>query len=56
VTFVDHLVVAPILLPLAAGAITLMLDEDRLALRAAITVGAALRLVGVAGALVGLAY
>jgi multicomponent K+:H+ antiporter subunit D len=55
VTWVDHIVMAPILLPLAAGAITLMLDEDRLALRAGINVGAALLLVAVAVALVRLA-
>src|SRR6478752_7503015 len=41
----DHLAVLPIVLPLAAGAVTLVLDERRLAIKAAIAVATALALV-----------
>jgi multicomponent K+:H+ antiporter subunit D len=54
-SFAEHLVMLPIVLPLAAGAITLVLDEERLALRASISIGAALLLVAAAVSLVGLA-
>ena len=47
----DHLAVLPILLPLAAGAATLVIDERRLALKAGISLGAALLLVAVGMAL-----
>jgi multicomponent K+:H+ antiporter subunit D len=40
----DHLVVVPVVLPLAAGAAMLLLDERRHALKAAISLGAALLL------------
>lgn len=49
----DHLAVLPIVLPLAAGAITLAVDERRLALKAAISLGAAVLLVAVGMALTG---
>ena len=51
----DHLAILPIVLPLAAGAITLVLDERRLALKAAISVGSAIMLVAVGVALTRLA-
>ncbi len=51
----DHLVMLPIVLPLVAGAITLVLDERRLALKAAISIGAALLQVVTAVAIVRLA-
>ena len=51
----DHLAILPIVLPLAAGAITLAVDERRLALKAAISLGAAVLLVAVGIALTGLA-
>jgi len=51
----NHLAILPIVLPVAAGAITLVLDEGRMALRATISVGTALLLVVVAVALVRLA-
>ena len=44
-TGLDHLAILPIVLPLAAGAITLVVDEGRLALKAAIGIGSALLLV-----------
>jgi multicomponent K+:H+ antiporter subunit D len=47
----DHLVVLPIVLPLAAGAVTLLLAERRLALKSAIAIGTALALVAVGMAL-----
>ena len=47
----DHLALLPIVLPLAAGAITLMLDESRLALKATIALAAALALVAIGIAL-----
>jgi len=50
----DHLAVLPIVLPLATGAITLVVDEGRLALKAAISVAAAVLLVIVGIALAGL--
>jgi multicomponent K+:H+ antiporter subunit D len=51
-TFGAHLVMMPIVIPLVAGAITLVLDERRLGLRAAISLGAALLLVQTSVALV----
>ncbi len=47
----DHLVILPIVLPLAAGAIALMLDESRIALKATIALCTALALVAVGVAL-----
>jgi len=55
VSIAEHIVMLPIVLPLAAGAITLVLDEERVALRAGISLGAALLLVAAAVALVGVA-
>jgi multicomponent K+:H+ antiporter subunit D len=49
----EHLAILPILLPLAAGAITLVLGEGRIALKAAIGLVAAVLLVAVGIALVG---
>ncbi|HZQ60487.1 MAG TPA: monovalent cation/H+ antiporter subunit D [Casimicrobiaceae bacterium] len=51
----DHLVIVPVVLPLAAGAIMLVIDERRLAVKAAISIGAALALVGVGLALIRIA-
>ena len=48
---VDHLVVVPIVLPLAAGAVTLVVDERRLAAKAAVSVALAFALVAAAVAL-----
>ena len=53
-TVQDHLAILPIVLPLAAGAIALVVDEGRLGLRAAIGLVAAVLLVAVGIALVGL--
>ncbi len=50
----EHLAIVPIVLPLVAGATMLFLDERRLALKASISVVAALALVAAAIALVGL--
>jgi multicomponent K+:H+ antiporter subunit D len=47
----DHLIVAPIVLPLLAGALLLLLDERLRTLRAAISVVSAFALVGIAIAL-----
>ena len=51
----DHLAMLPIVLPLAAGAITLIVDEGRIALKAGISLGASLLLVAVGIALAALA-
>lgn len=51
----DHLAILPIVLPLATGAITLVVGERRLALKAVISLVAAVLLVSVGIALVGLA-
>ena len=51
----EHLAIVPIVLPLAAGAITLIVDEGRLWLKAAIGIGSALLLVATGIALIGLA-
>jgi multicomponent K+:H+ antiporter subunit D len=51
----EHLVLVPIVLPLATGAAMLLLDERRLAFKAGIGVAAALALVAAAIALVSLA-
>ena len=50
----QHLVILPIVLPLAAGAMTLVIDERRLAAKAAISVVLAVALVAAAVALVAL--
>jgi multicomponent K+:H+ antiporter subunit D len=50
-TAYDHLAILPVVLPLAAGAVTLVLDERRLALKAAIAIGTALGLVALGIAL-----
>ncbi|MCL4763549.1 MAG: monovalent cation/H+ antiporter subunit D [Burkholderiales bacterium] len=47
----EHLVVVPVVLPLAAGAAMLMLDERRVGLKAGIALAAALALVAAAAAL-----
>lgn len=49
----DHLAVLPIVLPFAAGAITLVVDEGRIALKAAISLATAVVLVAVGIALAG---
>ena len=54
-TVQEHLPIVPIVLPLAAGAITLIVDEGRLALKAAIGIGSALLLVAAGIALTMLA-
>ncbi|HEX6005409.1 MAG TPA: monovalent cation/H+ antiporter subunit D [Burkholderiales bacterium] len=51
----EHLAILPIVLPLAAGAITLVVGEGRVALKAAISLVAAVLLVAVGTALAGLA-
>jgi multicomponent K+:H+ antiporter subunit D len=51
----DHLAILPIVLPLAAGATMLMLDEGRQTLKAAISVATMLALLAIAVALVSLA-
>jgi multicomponent K+:H+ antiporter subunit D len=50
-----HLVVLPIVLPLAAGALLLLIDERRNALKAALSLGALAALVAVSAALVRMA-
>jgi multicomponent K+:H+ antiporter subunit D len=50
-----HLAIVPLVLPLAAGAATLVIDEARLALKAAIGIGATLALVAAGIALTRLA-
>jgi multicomponent K+:H+ antiporter subunit D len=52
VTPVEHLVIVPILLPLVAGAAMLLVDEQRLAVKAAISLATAVLLVAAAIALV----
>jgi multicomponent K+:H+ antiporter subunit D len=47
----DHLAILPVVLPLAAGAITLVIDERRPALKAAIGIATALALVAIGIAL-----
>jgi multicomponent K+:H+ antiporter subunit D len=47
----SHLIIAPIVLPLVMGALLLLFDERRRNLRAAISVGSALGLIGIAIAL-----
>jgi multicomponent K+:H+ antiporter subunit D len=49
---VDHLVVVPVVLPLVAGAVTLLVDERRIAAKAVISVVSLLALVAAAIALV----
>jgi multicomponent K+:H+ antiporter subunit D len=51
----DHLAIVPIVLPLAAGAAMLMIDEGRHTLKATISVATAIALLAVAVALVSLA-
>ncbi len=48
----DHLAVVPIVLPLAAGAIMLLMDEGRLVVKAALGVAADIALIAAAAALV----
>jgi multicomponent K+:H+ antiporter subunit D len=48
----SHLIVLPVVLPLAAGALMLLLDERRHALKAAVSIGAALAALAAAAALV----
>ncbi len=50
-SWVDHLVVVPIVLPLVAGALIVLVDERRYALKAALSVGALLVLLATALAL-----
>jgi multicomponent K+:H+ antiporter subunit D len=50
-SWTSHLVIAPVLLPLAAGALMLLLDERRHRLKAAVSLLSVLFLVGSAGAL-----
>ena len=50
-TWASHLPVAPVLLPLAAGALMLLIDEQRRRLKAAISVGVLIVLLAVALAL-----
>ena len=47
-----HLVIAPVVLPLVAGALLLLVDERRHAAKAALGLGAALALLGIAALLV----
>jgi multicomponent K+:H+ antiporter subunit D len=54
-TTLDHLAILPIVMPLAAGAMTLVVDEGRLALKSVVSVAAAAMLVGVGIALIGVA-
>jgi len=54
VTIADQLVVVPIVLPLVAGAATLLIDERRLAAKAAVSIVSTLALVAAAIALVAL--
>lgn len=54
-TLQDHLAILPIVLPLAAGAITLVVDERRLRLKAAIGIGTMLLLVAIGIALTSVA-
>jgi multicomponent K+:H+ antiporter subunit D len=51
----DHLAILPIVLPLSAGAVLLVVDESRLVLKAAISLGAVVLLVAVGIALTSLA-
>ena len=48
----DHLAVLPIVLPLAAGALTLVVDEARQSLKAGIAIATAVALIAVGVALV----
>ena len=54
-TLQDHLAILPVVLPLAAGAITLIVDERRLGLKAAIGIGTMLLLVATGIALTSIA-
>ncbi|MGE3967104.1 MAG: monovalent cation/H+ antiporter subunit D [Dongiaceae bacterium] len=51
----DHLMIAPVLLPLAAAAVMLLLDERRRVLKATINLASTLALVGIAIALMRMA-
>ncbi len=53
--WVDHLIVTPVVLPLAAGALLVLVDEQRRRLKFAISLAATLGLLAVAIALAGLA-
>ena len=51
----DHLMIAPVVLPLVLGAVMLLLDERRRAIKASISIASTLSLVGVAIALLQMA-
>jgi multicomponent K+:H+ antiporter subunit D len=50
-SWIDHLVIVPVVLPLVTGAVTLLIGERRVALKAAINVASTLVLVGASIAL-----
>ena len=50
--WIEHLIIVPVVLPLAAGALMLLVDERRHALKAGIGLGSFALLLGAAGALV----
>lgn len=52
--WVDHLLVLPVVLPLVAGAVMLLIDEQHRILKTAISIGTVVALTGVAIALLGL--
>jgi multicomponent K+:H+ antiporter subunit D len=52
--WLDHLLVLPVVLPLAAGAVVLLVDERHRILKTAISIGTIVALTGVALALLGL--
>ena len=54
-SFVDHLPIVPVVLPLVAGALTLLLDERRIALKAGIGLVSVVSLLAAAAALLRLA-
>jgi multicomponent K+:H+ antiporter subunit D len=51
-TWIEHLVIVPVVLPLAAGALMLLVDERRHALKAGIGLASLALLLAAAGALV----
>jgi multicomponent K+:H+ antiporter subunit D len=46
----QHVVIAPVVLPLSAGALLLLFDERRHALKAVVSLASTLALIGVANA------
>ena len=52
--WLDHLLVLPVVLPLVAGAVMLLIDEQHRILKTAISIGTIIALTGVALALLGL--